>query len=205
MYDDDSILSDVEDGALQLRAKHSILQKDPPFRETVLSTLMKMASNSEDETYDDEVQHSDELKGFQRIFECTLKDAHSTLRQNLLKLPFNTGLHPPMAPVSGLDLFGQSTVAFPSIAAAAFACLQHQSAACSPTATSTSGVRHNDVGPALPFVQKFDVMAPSASGIHHEPRLELETAELWRRFYQLTTEMVITKSGRSVRYLSRSV
>jgi len=29
-------------------------------------------------------------------------------------------------------------------------------------------------------------------------RVELECAELWRQFYRLNTEMVITKSGRSV-------
>jgi len=32
----------------------------------------------------------------------------------------------------------------------------------------------------------------------NSPQLELESEDLWRRFDQLTTEMVITKSGRSV-------
>lgn len=38
-----------------------------------------------------------------------------------------------------------------------------------------------------------DAMTPSNVA---EPRLELETGDLWRQFSRLTTEMVITKSGR---------
>jgi len=41
--------------------------------------------------------------------------------------------------------------------------------------------------PALPSSVTFET-----------PQLELEFADLWRRFDELTTEMVITKSGRSV-------
>ncbi len=61
------------------------------------------------------------------------------------------------------------------------------------------------------FAPMFPPMAhaPFAPQNHHDdgvkddPKVSLEGRDLWRRFAELGTEMVITKSGRSV--LTRSI
>ena len=64
------------------------------------------------------------------------------------------------------------------------------------TVTSSEFLEH-DVMRSLSLIQ------PTCGGKSSQnggvgPRVELEAADLWRQFHQLTTEMVITKSGRFV-------
>jgi len=65
--------------------------------------------------------------------------------------------------------------------------------------TSSAFTRHDFMRSYFSLIQPtaFDDIKSSPNG-EREPRLELETADLWRQFHQLTTEMVITKSGRFV-------
>ena len=43
-------------------------------------------------------------------------------------------------------------------------------------------------------------MDPPESEIHDDPKVELEGKDLWDQFHDISTEMVITKSGRLVYY-----
>lgn len=38
--------------------------------------------------------------------------------------------------------------------------------------------------------------SPGDSNVQDDPKVELDAKELWERFHELGTEMVITKSGR---------
>lgn len=42
-------------------------------------------------------------------------------------------------------------------------------------------------------------LAPDDDGVVDDPKVNLEGKDLWEKFHKLGTEMVITKSGRSVR------
>jgi len=39
---------------------------------------------------------------------------------------------------------------------------------------------------------------PGSGAVHDDPKVELDSKDLWEQFYELGTEMVITKSGRYV-------
>lgn len=41
-------------------------------------------------------------------------------------------------------------------------------------------------------------LQPEDDGVHDDPKVTLEGKDLWEKFHKLGTEMVITKSGRSV-------
>ena len=61
--------------------------------------------------------------------------------------------------------------------------------------------RTTAVGGVLRPTPMFPRRSPTlvASGVPSDlPQLELESRELWKQFNDLTTEMIITKSGRSV-------
>lgn len=44
-------------------------------------------------------------------------------------------------------------------------------------------------------------LQPEDDGVVDDPKVTLEGKELWEKFHKLGTEMVITKSGRLVRFL----
>jgi len=54
------------------------------------------------------------------------------------------------------------------------------------------GYRSATGGPETVFVDRSPLQ------VRNKPHLELEHPDLWNQFYRLCTEMVITKSGRSV-------
>jgi hypothetical protein len=164
-----------------------------------------MTSGLNDGMFDEAIRHTGGLTR-SRTFERRHDDSRiRLLRQNSVALPCHSSFHAKTTSTSGSDLIGPSSVSLPSIAAA-LACL-HQSIAVSITSSDSSFSRipsiaqsqtaYRDVLPAQPFFHNFSALVlPSVGENLREPRLELETVELWRQFYRLTTEMVITKSGR---------
>lgn len=68
----------------------------------------------------------------------------------------------------------------------------HQmAAAAAAAAAAASG--NSSSGPAAPVRPPFE---PEDDGIEDDPKVTLESKDLWERFHNLGTEMVITKSGR---------
>lgn len=52
---------------------------------------------------------------------------------------------------------------------------------------------HSLAGTGPPGIRPFE---PEDDGIEDDPKVSLESKDLWERFHGLGTEMVITKSGR---------
>lgn len=65
------------------------------------------------------------------------------------------------------------------------------SAATSPIITAEDVLASHSL--AGPTVRAFE---PEDDGIEDDPKVSLESKDLWERFHSLGTEMVITKSGR---------
>lgn len=71
---------------------------------------------------------------------------------------------------------------------------------------SSAGVRGLSLGAGDVLMSHQGVMprafrgldSPGESNVQDDPKVELDAKDLWERFHELGTEMVITKSGRSV-------
>jgi hypothetical protein len=69
------------------------------------------------------------------------------------------------------------------------------SSSTSPLITAEEMLASHSLAGAPPGVRPFE---PEDDGIEDDPKVCLESKDLWERFHGLGTEMVITKSGRSV-------
>ncbi|RZC32869.1 Optomotor-blind and/or T-box domain containing protein [Asbolus verrucosus] len=55
------------------------------------------------------------------------------------------------------------------------------------------------------MVRPLRAIQPEEDGVVDDPKVTLEGKELWEKFHKLGTEMVITKSGRLVRFVGRKI
>lgn len=60
-------------------------------------------------------------------------------------------------------------------------------------AAAAAAAAEGTVGPRVPGMPPME-----DDGVRDDPKVTLEAKDLWTQFHQLGTEMVITKSGRSV-------